>query len=258
LYAVFAGQPLVIVGVTGPVTLFSHTLYTLTQSANVPYLPLMAWTGIWAGILHILLGLSGTCRLVHSVSRFSYEVFGSLIGVIYIGTAIERIFDVFRQKEIGTGVLSLLISLSFLWLAPNLGGARGWTAFSKGVRAFLADYSIFMTMMLFSALYHVPIFRQVDVPLLSIPRTFMPTNGRRGWMVNVLDLPAAAIGFAFLSGLILTILFFFDHNVSSLLAQQKKYNLKKPPAYNYDFFILGILLIITSVFGLVHLFLFNY
>ena len=33
------------------------------------------------------------------------------------------------------------------------------------------------------------------------------------------------------------VLFFFDHNVSSQLAQTEDFNLKKPPAYHYDFFL---------------------
>jgi boron transporter len=34
-------------------------------------------------------------------------------------------------------------------------------------------------------------------------------------------------------------LYFFDHSVSSQLAQQKEYNLKKPSAYHYDILVLG-------------------
>ena len=36
-------------------------------------------------------------------------------------------------------------------------------------------------------------------------------------------------------------LFFFDHNVSSQLAQQEQFNLKKPPAYHYDFMLLSLM-----------------
>ena len=39
--------------------------------------------------------------------------------------------------------------------------------------------------------------------------------------------------------LIITILFFFDHNVSSQMAQLPEFNLKKPPAYHYDFALLA-------------------
>jgi hypothetical protein len=41
-------------------------------------------------------------------------------------------------------------------------------------------------------------------------------------------------------GVILTILFFFDHNVSSILSQKREFHLKKPSAYHWDFFVIGI------------------
>ena len=39
--------------------------------------------------------------------------------------------------------------------------------------------------------------------------------------------------------LIITVLFFFDHNVSSQMAQLQEFNLTKPPAYHYDFALLA-------------------
>jgi len=43
------------------------------------------------------------------------------------------------------------------------------------------------------------------------------------------------------------VLFFFDHNVSSLLSQKPGFNLKKGPAYNWDFFVLGIIIAICAL-----------
>jgi len=53
------------------------------------------------------------------------------------------------------------------------------------------------------------------------------------------DVPAAYIGAAVIPALIITVLFYFDHNVSSQLAQQPEFNLKKPSAYHYDMLLLG-------------------
>jgi hypothetical protein len=39
LFAIFSGQPLVIVGVTGPVSIFSVTLYNIADALGVPFLP---------------------------------------------------------------------------------------------------------------------------------------------------------------------------------------------------------------------------
>ena len=50
--AIFAGQALVIVGVTGPVSIFSSTLYIITSSFTLPFLSFMFWVGIWAAVMH--------------------------------------------------------------------------------------------------------------------------------------------------------------------------------------------------------------
>ena len=47
----------------------------------------------------------------------------------------------------------------------------------------------------------------------------------------------------------LLVLFFFDHNVSSLLSQQKRFQLEKPPSYHYDFAVLGTIFALCGFFG---------
>ena len=46
-YALLAGQPLTIVGSTGPVLAFISALYKLAKLADLPFLPVYAWTGLW-------------------------------------------------------------------------------------------------------------------------------------------------------------------------------------------------------------------
>ncbi|RYH23694.1 hypothetical protein EON65_17610 [archaeon] len=41
-------------------------------------------------------------------------------------------------------------------------------------------------------------------------------------------------------GIIITVLFFFDHNVSSLISQTNDMRLKKGAAFHWDFFVLGL------------------
>lgn len=55
------------------------------------------------------------------------------------------------------------------------------------------------------------------------------------------DVPGSYIAVALIPAVAITVLFYFDHNVSSQMAQQKEYNLKKPPAYHYDFFLLSFM-----------------
>ena len=53
-------------------------------------------------------------------------------------------------------------------------------------------------------------------------------------VTRLTEVPGPFIAAAALPALIITVLFYFDHNVSSQLAQQPEFNLTKPPAYSYD------------------------
>ena len=57
----------------------------------------------------------------------------------------------------------------------------------------------------------------------------------------MISVPPAYIFAAIVPALMVAGLYFFDHSVASQLAQLKEYNLKKPSAYHYDIFVLGVM-----------------
>ena len=61
-----------------------------------------------------------------------------------------------------------------------------------------------------------------------------------GWLIAASIVPGA----------IIAVLYYFDHNISSKLAQQKEYHLKKPPAYHYDFLLLAVMTVLCGLLGL--------
>ena len=61
--------------------------------------------------------------------------------------------------------------------------------------------------------------------------------------------PGAYIAAALLPAIVITLLFFFDHSVSSQMAQQPEFRLAKPSAYHYDFFLLGFMTIACGLIG---------
>ena len=61
-----------------------------------------------------------------------------------------------------------------------------------------------------------------------------------GWLIAASIVP----------GIIIAVLYYFDHNISSKLAQQKEYHLKKPPAYHYDFLLLALMTVMCGLLGL--------
>ncbi len=51
-------------------------------------------------------------------------------------------------------------------------------------------------------------------------------------------------------GILLTLLFYYDHNVSSLTAQAKQFPLTKPAGFHWDFFLLGCTCFVAGIVGL--------
>ena len=56
IFAIFSGQPLCIVGVTGPVTIFTIAVYNLADAMDIEFLPFYCWVQIWSAAMHM--GLS--------------------------------------------------------------------------------------------------------------------------------------------------------------------------------------------------------
>lgn len=57
----------------------------------------------------------------------------------------------------------------------------------------------------------------------------------------MLKVPIFYIIGAFIPATMIAVLYYFDHSVASQLAQQKEFNLRKPPSYHYDLLLLGFL-----------------
>jgi boron transporter len=251
-YALFAGQPLVIVGVTGPVSIFLETLYFLNkQFINTAFLPFVFWIGIWAAFIHIILGLTGSCSIVKYVTPFTCEVFSAFIGCIYIYTGVQQVYAVFLRQSISSGLLVSLLAILTVAICHAGTNARSWKSFTKTIRGTISDYIIPFTIVFVTLLYKIPLLNQVSIDLLKVQPEFGPSNGRFRFLVNPLETPPTLIFAAILPAIILTILIFFDHNVSSLLSQKQfGVALKKPAAYNWDFIIIGISMAVTGLFGL--------
>ncbi|QQP39967.1 Anion exchange protein, partial [Caligus rogercresseyi] len=55
LFGLFSGQPLILLGSTGPVYVFEKILYTMCKDQDWDYLSFRLWIGIWVGAILILL-----------------------------------------------------------------------------------------------------------------------------------------------------------------------------------------------------------
>ena len=85
--------------------------------------------------------------------------------------------------------------------------------FRSPVRRFFADYGMPISLVATSAMAYWGRFKATDPPTLPIATAFQAAGGRQ-WLVKFWELETKWIGIALPFGIILWILFFFDHNVS--------------------------------------------
>uniref|UniRef100_A0A670IW43 Anion exchange protein n=1 Tax=Podarcis muralis TaxID=64176 RepID=A0A670IW43_PODMU len=91
-YSLFGGQPLTILGSTGPVLVFEKILFKFCKEYGLSYLSLRASIGLWTATLCIILVATDASSLVCYITRFTEEAFASLICIIFIYEALEKLF----------------------------------------------------------------------------------------------------------------------------------------------------------------------
>ncbi|KAM9309849.1 sodium bicarbonate cotransporter 3-like isoform 2-T3 [Pholidichthys leucotaenia] len=90
-YSVFSGQPLTILGSTGPVLVFEKILFKFCCDYGLSYLSLRTSIGLWTSFLCILLVATDASSLVCYITRFTEEAFAALICIIFIYEAFEKL-----------------------------------------------------------------------------------------------------------------------------------------------------------------------
>ncbi|CAJ1087501.1 sodium-driven chloride bicarbonate exchanger-like isoform X4 [Xyrichtys novacula] len=90
-YSLFAGQPLTILGSTGPVLVFEKILFKFCKEYGLSYLSLRACIGLWTAFFCLLLVATDASSLVCYITRFTEEAFAALICIIFIYEALEKL-----------------------------------------------------------------------------------------------------------------------------------------------------------------------
>ncbi|XP_078146506.1 sodium bicarbonate cotransporter 3-like isoform X2 [Centroberyx gerrardi] len=96
-YSLFAGQPLTILGSTGPVLVFEKILFKFCTDYSLSYLSLRTSIGLWTAFLCIVLVATDASSLVCYITRFTEEAFAALICIIFIYEALEKLFHLGEQ-----------------------------------------------------------------------------------------------------------------------------------------------------------------
>ncbi|UKZ83397.1 hypothetical protein TrVFT333_011205 [Trichoderma virens FT-333] len=256
--------PLVIVGVTGPITVFNSTVYNIMKPTGVNYLGFMTWIGIWSLILHWILAITNSCNWLRWVTRFPCDIFGFYVAFIYLQKGIQVLERLGNGSAFYLSIVAALLLFMVAYICGELGASN---LFRHPVRVFLKDYGTPLTLVFFTGFVHFGRMSEIHLAVLPTSTAFEPTADR-GWVVNFWDLSVGEVFTALPFAILLTILFWFDHNgktapfffnmrlvinadvVSSLIAQGSEFPLRKPAGFHWDFFLLGITTGVAGILGL--------
>ncbi|CAG0879882.1 unnamed protein product [Darwinula stevensoni] len=100
LFALLAGQPLIIVGATGPCLLFDESLYSFCESQGIDFLSMRVWVGIWLAIIGILVTMFEGATFVRLFTRFTEEIFASLISLLFIYESFYKLYNVYVEHPL--------------------------------------------------------------------------------------------------------------------------------------------------------------
>ncbi|KAL3954818.1 hypothetical protein ACCO45_010381 [Purpureocillium lilacinum] len=270
VFAVFSAQPLTILGVTGPFAVLAENIYKLCETRfQVDFLSLMAWTLIHAGWMHALLAaLNAHDWTMRYVTHFSADVFSLLNSVIYVhkaalelqrehararsranseGGDIEAALAPFLYAVLGaTGTCLFAVLLS---TAPT-----SWAPlFPRWARLGLGEYAAALSVLLWVGVPHMGDLAALDHARLEVQGEALRPSAwpaRGTFVVQFWRLPVEWVFLAVVPGAIVTVLFFFDHEISSIIcASRSRYGVRKPGGFAWDVALLGVTTAVCGVVG---------
>ncbi|OUX51300.1 MAG: hypothetical protein CBE43_03385 [Rhodopirellula sp. TMED283] len=253
VYALIAGQPLIILGGIGPMLIFTIILYQLCQDLEQGpnFLGIYGWVGIWTAILTCLLAIGNASNLMKYFTRFTDEIFSALMSLIFIYKAVEGIIETFENPGSGgteKALLALILAIGTFYIAMSLARFRSSIYLFPWMREFLADFgpSIALACMIGVAWW---LGDANTVDTLTVGSATETAKEGGSWFVNLgqvpLELKLIAIGPAILA----TVLIFLSQNITARLVNSPGNHLVKGESYHWDLAVIGGLVGLCSLFG---------
>jgi len=268
VWALFSGQPLCILGATGPVLAYTVVIYNMFNSmfGEEYFFQMYFWTGAWFSFFTILIAASDMCCIVKHVTKFTEEIFSGLISAIFIVEAIKPTIKNFHSGKYkqDSAFLQAFLTFGTFMLATKLASLKNSTAMTPLLRKVFSSFGVTISIVVMAGMaaiwsqpdcdYNAPFSAGsaggcIKIPFLQVPANIEPTFKTRdglprNWFINPLPegFPISGIFFAILPALGFAVLGFLDQNLTTLLVNRGANNLKKPPAYHLDMLVCGLVI----------------
>ncbi|XP_069778831.1 solute carrier family 4 member 11 [Narcine bancroftii] len=278
-YAVFAGQPMGIVLTTAPLALYIHVIQDICDDYNLNFFAFYACVGLWNSLFCIIYGVGNLSSLKTFFKRSTDEILAVFISIAFVVDACKGLDKIFQDyyfcskihggdEEFGSqfntshslnttdaatglrpcgrdsAVLSLLLMLGTLWLGHTLYQFKKSPFLHARVRETLSDCALPISVLVFSFVGSF-LFRDIKVASFS----YDPNKG----LFNLAPFHLLSVGAIFGGmglGFLLSMLFYLEQNIVMSLTNAPQNRLMKGTAYHWDIFLVGLINIVLSIFGL--------
>lgn len=254
VYALVAGQPMMILGGIGALYLFTAILYQLCVDMELPFLATYAWVGYWTALFLVLLAVFEASILMRYFTRFTDEIFAALMSLLFIYEAVKAIWRTFStsfaavEDNHDAAFLTLVLAIGTFYIATNLSRLRSSRYLAPWMREFLSDFgpTIAIATMTIAA---IAIMNEVKPDMLTPPEKFTGTTSGRALLVDPFEGPKWSWFAAALPALLATLLIVLSHNITGRLLNSADNQLHKGAAYHLDLAVVGVLVGVCSLFG---------
>ncbi|KRY66440.1 Electrogenic sodium bicarbonate cotransporter 1 [Trichinella pseudospiralis] len=253
-FSLFSGQPLNILSATGPVLIFESLFYKLCNMWGWNFLASRGWLSFWSSLIILLFVATDGSFLVAYITRFTEDLFATLIAIIFIVESVQKcnllggVPEGIRcnfHPDVFLFSFVLFISAFLIMLGFKL--LKNSNLFPKRIRELLTNFSALISIAVTTI---VKEFVGLKVPELVVPSKFQPSF-ERSWYVDWTNVQHWWIGLiCFLPAILLTILLVMDQQITAVIINRKENKLKKGYGYHLDLLVISVLMLICGLFGL--------
>ncbi|KFB52870.1 AGAP006115-PB-like protein [Anopheles sinensis] len=100
VFHLLSGQPLVIIGTTGPLLLFDEALNQFCIANGFSFLTVRVYVGCWLAVIALVVSAFEGSVYVRLFTRFTQEIFSALITLIYIVETAMKLVSVYARHPL--------------------------------------------------------------------------------------------------------------------------------------------------------------
>ncbi|XP_061547269.1 anion exchange protein 3 [Phycodurus eques] len=274
IFSLLGGQPLLIIGFSGPLLVFEEAFYKFCQAYDFEYLTGRVWIGFWLIFIVLLIVAAEGSFLVRFISPFTQEIFAFLISLIFIYETFSKLIKVFQehplmawypgdatppselqdiQNQPNTALMSLILMMGTFFVAFFLRKFRNSRFLGGKARRIIGDFGIPISILV-SVLVDYSI-TDTYTQKLDVPSGFSVTSpNKRGWFISPFGdkrpFPTWMMGASIVPALLVFILIFMETQITSLIVSKKERRLVKGSGFHLDLLLIVILGAFCPLFGL--------